>query len=272
MSEAFRSLENQYAIELVKEKPNADLIERLLLGMRNLRAAAEPTGLSTPWKHHQVAADDKEFADVNDSDILDATGWGQKLDFVASSPHDDIIFLQGPPGEHFDMIKSGLQIGGPVLLAGFPTAIDQELLEQLEGQPMITFGRISCYTMDFELAAAAYQEDSAAAPRIVETNVNDLWAEEPQQDDEPASDMTAVSSDLSALSLAQHACANIPHKALFGFFVPTNRLWSILRELDLVPEDPLHRSVALCPRALNVTKQSKNKVPPSRPPTSALNP
>jgi hypothetical protein len=87
--------------------------------------------LSTPWKHHQVAADDKEFADVNDrltmvvltstnecigtaariqanglsvssrhvfvdgSDFLDATGWGQKLDFVASSPHDDIIFLQG---------------------------------------------------------------------------------------------------------------------------------------------------------------------------------
>ena len=85
-------------------------------------------------------------------------------------------------------------------------------------------------------------QDSAAAPRIVETNVNDLWAEEPQQDDEPASDMTAVSSDLSALSLAQHACANIPHKAFFGLFVPTNRLWSILRELHLVPEDSLHRS------------------------------
>lgn len=55
------------------------------------------------------------------------------------------------------MTKSSLQIDGPVLLAGFPAAMDQELPEQLEGQPMITFGRISCYTMDFELAAAAYQ-------------------------------------------------------------------------------------------------------------------
>lgn len=63
------------------------------------------------------------------------------------------------------MIKSGLQIGGPVLLAGFPTAIDQELLEQLEGQPMITFGRISCYTMDFELA---YQE-VGTLPLLLET-------------------------------------------------------------------------------------------------------
>ena len=66
------------------------------------------------------------------------------------------------------MIKSGLQIGGPVLLAGFPTAIDQELPEQLEGQPMITFGRISCYTMDFELAAAAYQE-VGTLPLLLET-------------------------------------------------------------------------------------------------------
>lgn len=67
------------------------------------------------------------------------------------------------------MIKSGLQIGGPVLLAGFPTAIDQELLEQLPLQlPMITFGRISCYTMDFELAAAAYQE-VGTLPLLLET-------------------------------------------------------------------------------------------------------
>ncbi len=32
---------------------------------------------------------------VDGSEFLDATGWGEKLEFVASSPHDDIIFLQG---------------------------------------------------------------------------------------------------------------------------------------------------------------------------------
>ncbi len=89
-------------------------------------------------------------------------------------------------------------------------------------------------------------QDSAEAPRIVESNVNDLWAEEPQQDDEPdqepASNITAVSSTLDALSLAQHACANIQHKAFVGLFVPHNRLWTILRGLDLVPKDPLYHS------------------------------
>ncbi len=44
MSEALTSLENQYAVELVKEERNEGLIERLLLGMHNLRAGAEPTG------------------------------------------------------------------------------------------------------------------------------------------------------------------------------------------------------------------------------------
>ncbi len=88
-------------------------------------------------------------------------------------------------------------------------------------------------------------QDRAKAPRFVETNVNELWAE-PQQDDEPdqepASDISAVSFKLDALSLAQHACANIEHKAYMSLFVPHNRLWKILRGLDLVPEDPLYHS------------------------------
>lgn len=62
-------------------------------------------------------------------------------------------------------------------------------------------------------------QDSSTAPHIVETNVNDLWAEEPQPgeepvqepDQEPAPSMTPVSSSFDALSLAQHACANIQH-------------------------------------------------------------
>jgi len=32
---------------------------------------------------------------MDGSKFLDATGWGEKLNFVASSPHDDVIFLQG---------------------------------------------------------------------------------------------------------------------------------------------------------------------------------
>lgn len=54
MSEAFRSLENQYAVELVKEKRNEGLIERLLLGMHNLRAVAGPTGQCSDGTHFQI--------------------------------------------------------------------------------------------------------------------------------------------------------------------------------------------------------------------------
>jgi len=32
---------------------------------------------------------------VDGGNFLDATGWGEELAFVASSPHDDIVFLQG---------------------------------------------------------------------------------------------------------------------------------------------------------------------------------
>ena len=88
-------------------------------------------GLSVQWKHHQVAAGDDCLEDVggrmtrvllastgecigtaariqqdgltvscrhvfvDGGNFLDATGWGEALAFVASSPHDDIVFLQG---------------------------------------------------------------------------------------------------------------------------------------------------------------------------------
>lgn len=32
---------------------------------------------------------------VDDGNFLNAIGWGEKLAFVASSPHDDIVLLQG---------------------------------------------------------------------------------------------------------------------------------------------------------------------------------
>jgi hypothetical protein len=89
-------------------------------------------------------------------------------------------------------------------------------------------------------------QDGSTAPRILETNVNDLWAEEPQPDEEPvqepASSMTAVSSTFDALSLAQHSCANIQHKAFIGLFVPHNRLLSILEGLKMVPSGALRYS------------------------------
>jgi len=88
-------------------------------------------GLSIPWRHQQLAVGDNDLEDVrgrmtrvflasnnecigtaariqedglsvssrhvvmNGSKFLDVTGWGEKLNFVTSSPHDDILFLQG---------------------------------------------------------------------------------------------------------------------------------------------------------------------------------
>ena len=58
------------------------------------------------------------------------------------------------------MTNKSLQIGRPVLLAGFPPAADQDLPRRPEGQPMTTIGSISCFDKDFELAAATYHGGS----------------------------------------------------------------------------------------------------------------
>ena len=63
----------------------------------------------------------------------------------------------GPFGKQFDMTEKSLQIGRPVLLAGFPAASDLDFPRRPVGQPMITTGSICCYDRDFELAAATYQ-------------------------------------------------------------------------------------------------------------------
>lgn len=88
-------------------------------------------GLSVQWRHQQVAVGDEDLQDVggrmtrvllastgecigtaariqqdgltvscrhvfvDEGNFLNATGWGEKLVFVASSPHDDIVLLQG---------------------------------------------------------------------------------------------------------------------------------------------------------------------------------
>jgi len=87
MSEAFRSLENQYAVEIVKEKPNADIIERLLLGMRNLRAAAEPTGQCSDGTHFQIPLG-RLFILTHGASVHPHT-WG-----VCSSSHTDACVKQ----------------------------------------------------------------------------------------------------------------------------------------------------------------------------------
>ncbi|KAL0020336.1 hypothetical protein WJX77_012161 [Trebouxia sp. C0004] len=80
----------------------------------------------------------------------------------------------GPCGKHFDMTEKSVQIGRPVLLAGFPAASDQDFSRQPKGQPMITTGSICCYDRDrdFELAAATYQgamPNSSGAPVLDNT-------------------------------------------------------------------------------------------------------
>ncbi|DBA79152.1 TPA: hypothetical protein ACH3X1_008984 [Trebouxia sp. C0004] len=132
---------------------------------------------------------------------------------------------------------------------------------------MITTGSICCYDRDSELAAATYQgampnssgapvlddtrsipgvhigtsyhldevhtqnQDSSAAPHKIETNVDELWAEEIQPAQEPSSSLNTASSNFGAMYLAQHACAN---KAFFGMFVPHNRLLQILEGSRIV--------------------------------------
>ena len=73
------------------------------------------------------------------------------------SGNKDFCCCIGPSGKHFDMTEKSLQIGRPVLLAGFPAPSDQDFPKRPEGQPMITSGSICCYDRDFELAAARYE-------------------------------------------------------------------------------------------------------------------
>lgn len=81
-----------------------------------------------------------------------------------------------------------------------------------------------------------------AAPRKIETNVDELWAEELWPAQAPSSNLNTASSNFGAMSLAQHACANIQHKAFVGMFVPHNRLLQILEGLKLFPNDALRHS------------------------------
>ena len=89
---------------------------------------------------------------------------------------------------------------------------------------------------------------------MFETNVNELWEEE-QDLDQPATQdagqetelessagVSSASSALDALTLAQHSCANIQHKAFVALFVPSHRLVAILQALQMLPNDPLMQS------------------------------
>ena len=49
-------------------------------------ARIQQDGLSVSCRH--------VFVDIGGT-FLSAKGWGEELEFVASSPHDDIVFLRG---------------------------------------------------------------------------------------------------------------------------------------------------------------------------------
>ena len=100
-------------------------------------------------------------------------------------------------------------------------------------------------------------QESLAAPRRIETNVDELWAEEPQQDPEPASSLSPVLSGVDAMGLAQHACANIEHKAFVGTFVPHNRLLTILQGLKLFPGGALRGNKHTIAKLTNKRRRDK---------------
>ncbi|KAL0020867.1 hypothetical protein WJX77_003664 [Trebouxia sp. C0004] len=155
---------------------------------------------------------------IDGGNFLAATGWGKELAFVASSPHDDIVFLQGPSGEHFDMTEESLQIA-------MPNSSGSPVLDDTRSLRGVHIG--TSYHLD---EVHAQNQDSLAAPHKLETNVYEWWAEklQPASAQEPSSSLNTASSDFDAMSLAQHACANIQHKAFVGMFVPHNRLLQIL--------------------------------------------
>lgn len=107
----------------------------------------------------------------------------------------------------------------------------------IQGQPGFGYGQLNVSQF-----ANCSLQDSMAAPRKIETSVDELWVEELQPAQKPSSSPNTISSDLSAMSLAQHACANIPHKAFIGMFVPHNRLLQILEGLSLFPSDALRHT------------------------------
>ena len=73
----------------------------------------------------------------------------------------DYHWCAGPPGEHFVLAQTNVQIGRPILLAGFPAAVDLDLPDLPEGQPLITYGNVSLFSDSLELASATYQGGKA---------------------------------------------------------------------------------------------------------------
>ena len=57
--------------------------------------------------------------------------------------------------------RRSIQIGRPVLLAGFSAAVDLDLPGLPEGQPLITYGNVSLFSDSLELAFATYQGGKA---------------------------------------------------------------------------------------------------------------
>ena len=80
----------------------------------------------------------------------------------------DYYWCAGPPGEHFVLAQTNIQIGRPILLADFPAAVDLDLPDLSERQPLITYGNVSLFSDSLELASATYQGGKAMLLQVAD--------------------------------------------------------------------------------------------------------
>ena len=128
--------------------------------------------------------------------------------------------------------------------------------------------QVSCNENSAQLSCCELQ-NKLVIPAILETNVNELWEQEQDLDQPTTQDagqdteveslagVSSASSALDALTLAQHGCANIEHKAFVALFVPSHRLVAILQALQMLPNDPLVQSNS---KLSNKSHEKKQKV------------
>ena len=53
-----------------------------------------------------------------------------------------------------------------MLLAGFPAAVDLDFPDLPEGQPLITYGNVSSFSVSLELVSATYQGGKAVLLQV----------------------------------------------------------------------------------------------------------
>eukprot|EP00611_Tribonema_gayanum_P008052 TRINITY_DN1751_c0_g1_i2.p1 TRINITY_DN1751_c0_g1~~TRINITY_DN1751_c0_g1_i2.p1 ORF type:complete len:366 (+),score=37.45 TRINITY_DN1751_c0_g1_i2:99-1196(+) len=144
-------------------------------------------------------------------ELLTMTAWdNQSLTSECESVDNDIALLKGPAGPAFDLPRIAPALGRPVLFAGFPRAVHDELQMTT---PVITFGRISGFSADLELIASDYH-GPCQTPPVARCVTIPAW----HLDDPPPLQGHAAHDDGMALlaeradQLSTHHLSNIGHK------------------------------------------------------------